>query len=432
MTDSTSPADTNPLPTPVQLLLCAAEPSGLIAEYRYTILSALQGDTGILQESLDQILKSPGAGGAQQALREKLVRSFQGGGYLAGADDLGVLTREFYTRPSREPDEELSIALHTVMIVLVTRDLVDDRPFMEWIDRCSGKIRERQPHSCLLILDLESAMPDFFDAAPGASWSQAKPAETLGEFAVRPTVASLVALHRCLQVLTEGSENSAQKMRLFVSHAKLDGLPLAKALTEMIETLPGFEGFYDAADIPWGTDWSEVLKKGVRDSIVIVLRSDMYETRAWCTREMLWADEFASPMVVVDLRSDAIALPSKLSFDRAPSLRIPDGNLYRVVFMALREGVRARMHLRTVQHMIDTGRLQSDATYSAVRQPTMNALRMICENNRDKGDLTILYPDPPMHRGDLDAAQALVASYSPGFRVTTPEGLVAMNEGTGG
>ena len=428
MTDSTSPGDGVVLPTPAQLILCAAEPVGPVADYRYAILSALQGDTGVLEDALDQIARAPTGGGAGVAMRDNLVRSFQGGGYLAGADDLSVLTREFYAEPSDDPVTVLSDALHTVMIVLVTRKLTQDQSFVAWIDRCADAIRDRQPNACLLILDLDSAMPDFFQLAPRAAWSQALPADALGEHSVRPTIAALAVLYRCLQVLTAGSDETQATLRLFVSHAKLDGQPLAKALADMIQTLPGFDSFYDAADIAWGTDWSEVLKQGVRDSIVVVLRSDMYETRPWCTREMLWADEFASPMVVVDLRSEAIALPSTISFDRAPSLRIPDGNLFRVIFMALREGVRARLHVRTVRHLCDTGRLNPDNVHTIVRQPTMHALRSVCQRfaaQQTKKDLTILYPDPPMHRGDREAAEALVASYAPGFRIMTPEELVA-------
>ena len=36
-----------------------------------------------------------------------------------------------------------------------------------------------------------------------------------------------------------------------------------------------------------------------------------------------------------------IAPPGQMSYDRAPLVRIPDGNLYRVIFMALREGLQA-------------------------------------------------------------------------------------------
>ena len=371
---------------------------------------------------------------------DALRTAYRGGstGYLAGADDLGELVRELLDAPPdpdadsptdpMPPERILSAALHTIVVVLISEELVNKPDFVEWINQCALAVRAAHDRHRLLILDLDGSMADFFGTAKGAAWSQAKPVEDLGEHAVRPTVTALVALHRSMEAVTAGSKGLTRPtMSMFVSHAKADGLPLAQALRDLIQALPDFKTFYDAQDIPWGADWSRVLEEGVDDSVVIALRSEEYENRAWCQQEMLWADEFASPVVVVDLRQNPIAPPSRLGFQHAVSVRVTDGNLYRVVFAALRQGLRARMHVRMVQWMIDEGHLEKDKVDFVVRHPTMNALRTICLRNITKTDLTIVYPDPPMFDGEADGAIALVRGHVDSFRLTTPMTLLGNN-----
>lgn len=374
------------------------------------------------------------------AYLDALRTAYRGGssGYLAGADDLGELVRELMDPPpdpeaddssAKMPAERiLSAALHTIVVVLISKALIGKPDFVNWINRCALAIRATQDQHRLLILDLDGSMRDFFGMAKGAAWSQAKPVEDLGEYAVRPSVTALVALHRSMEAVSAGSKNLTRPtMSMFVSHAKADGLPLAQALRDLIHALPDFDTFYDARDIPWGSDWARVLEEAVDDSVVIALRSEEYESRAWCQQEMLWADEFASPVVVVDLRQNPIAPPSRLGFQNAVSVRVTDGNLYRVVFVALRQGLRARMHVRMVQWMIDEGYLDEDKVDFVVRHPTMNALRTVCLRNIVKTELTIVYPDPPMLVGEADGAVALVRGHADGFRLTTPLALLGLD-----
>lgn len=380
---------------PLQVIVCAGEPQGTAREFREALISAFQGGEN---------------------------------GYLAGADDLGVPIMEFFAEPSKSADDQLAAALHSMMVVLICAKLTGNAKFMAWIDSCAAAVEQSPGRHRLLLLDLDGSMESFFASAPQAGWSQALSAAELGERAIRPTKTALVALHRSMDVVSQASNLVGDKMCMFVSHAKLDGQPLALALTTMIKSLPGFEGFYDAQDIPWGADWRRVLESGVRESILIVLRTEIYESRAWCQREMMLADEYASPLIVVDLRNAMIAPPSQLSFDRAPLVRIPDGNLYRVIFMALREGLRARLHVRTVQALVDDRKLDRTALRLVVRRPTMNALRATCLAAMPTTELVIVYPDPPMYQGELDAANALVASYSRNFRLTTPQTLMVSGE----
>ncbi|MEL6281003.1 MAG: toll/interleukin-1 receptor domain-containing protein, partial [Pseudomonadota bacterium] len=249
---------------------------------------------------------------ASTAYRQSIIAGFQGGdtGYLAGAPDTGVPVREFFGEPSEAPEALLGGALHTLGIVLVSRALVENESMLHWLGRLADKIdaadRATPDKHKLLVIDLDSALDGFLQKTGTDAWPQATTAEQLGERAVRPSKASLNALNLSLQALCSETTLLESKFRVFVSHAKLDGQPLADAVSRMIKKELRFDGFYDAEDIPVGSSWRRVLQQGVRDSIVIVLRSGAYEDRPWCRQEMLWAEEFASPVIVVDLRSRQI------------------------------------------------------------------------------------------------------------------------------
>ncbi len=95
---------------------------------------------------------------------------------------------------------------------------------------------------------------------------------------------------------------------MFISHAKLDGSPIALALKSQIESLPFLQRFYDAQDILPGTRWRKVLENGIKKSVLVVLRTDVYERRAWCVQELEWGEEYGGPAIIIDVRS-ALAMP---------------------------------------------------------------------------------------------------------------------------
>jgi len=141
-----------------------------------------------------------------------------------------------------------------------------------------------------------------------------------------------------------------------------------------------------------------------------------------------WAHEYGSPIVVVDLRNALTILPSDLSLDTHPTVRIPDGNSFRIIFAGLQEALRVRVHIRTVQYFRAAGTLQPASTKVLVGRPTMRALQAVCQELVDAGPLidppTIIYPDPPLEDGDFAAANALASSVAANIRLTTPETLI--------
>ena len=175
------------------------------------------------------------------------------------------------------------------------------------------------------------------------------------EHAFAPVVATLRTMERARRVLATRIDGEAEDtplgiLKMFISHAKTDGIAMAKSLIGVLRQLQeadpsgaGFEYFYDAEHIAPGTVWREVLEAQAKKSVLIALRTEAYESRYWCRREFLLAESNGMPIVAVDLRREQYHASALLPFDVVPSIRVHDGNLIRVVLHAM------GMHLRALR-----------------------------------------------------------------------------------
>jgi hypothetical protein len=377
---------------------------------------------------------------------EAVVRAFQGGkeagGYLATGEDLGVQLEIFSGAPrtERSAAETLDSFGHTLTIVLVDHLLLTrgGEPLWDWLAECWRHTDASNGRHAMLVVPIEERLGHQFSAKRGAlqSLQLIQPLD-LGERAIRPAMLALRTLHACRLLLASALQLATMPghapgfLRLFISHAKIDGLPLAHALKHQIEALPWLEDFYDAEDLPAGCNWQRELEQGVGASLIIMLRTDVYDSRYWCQQEVLWADEYATPAVLVDARTNLHYPAGVLPFDRVPTVRIPDGNLVRILFLALREGLRFLHFMRRVEEMKQNGGLPSPVELRVFSgPPSMPALLRACRLvSASKEPATtprmILYPDPTLRAGVFEAALALVAAYAPGTRLVTPNTLAA-------
>jgi hypothetical protein len=373
-----------------------------------------------------------------QPYEEAIARAFQGGkdagGYLATGEDLGLQWELFAAAPPRPASETLDGFCHTLTVVLVDTKLLEkgDDKLWDWLAGCATATRNsRRRHAMLVVATDERTGGALLRKRPALGALQLLYVHDLGERAIRASMLALRLLHQCRLLLAEGlspdGKGEPGHLRLFISHAKLDGLPLALALKGQIKALGWLEKFYDADDLPPGCDWQDELERGVGSSLIVILRTEAYDGRHWCQQEVLWADEYATPAVLVDARTNLTHPAGALPLERVPAVRIPDGNLVRILFLALREGLRFLLFRRRVEQMKQEGQIPSPAQMRVFSfPPSMSALLRACHSFApNDGSRLILYPDPPLRSGQYEAAQALVEAYAKGAELVTPNTLVA-------
>ena len=246
--------------------------------------------------------------------QKAILRAFQGGeeagNYLATGDDLGIQLEIFSTAPALAPAATLDAFGHTVTVVFIDRALLDKGgdPIWDWLAECWTLTRASNGRHAMLAIAMDERTGRLYSGKrPSLASHQLLQVHDLGESAIRPAMLALRVLHECRVRLAEGLPKvpgqTSGHLRLFISHAKIDGLPLALALKHQIDTVSWLKAFYDAADLPSGCDWQKELERGVGSSLIVMLRTEVYEGRYWCKQEVLWADEYATPAVLVEART---------------------------------------------------------------------------------------------------------------------------------
>jgi len=248
----------------------------------------------------------------------------------------------------------------------------------------------------------------------------------LDERDLRLSFLTLYTLHNAIRLLTSGLGASLTTApKLFFSHAKRDGVPLTTAAGDWLKRVRGFEKYYDTQDLDLGGDLTAQLSSAVASAIVVVFRSDAFDDRYWCQKEVLWAEQNARPVIIVDARWQIEHSPSVINFDSMPGVRIPDGSLVRIFTAALTEALRVELFKIRVQSYISG--FSSSTVAIIPRSPSVLALAVACADLRAKGQgqsvPLIVYPNPSLPQMLLDAANELAEASVPGCRVVSLDEL---------
>jgi hypothetical protein len=368
-----------------------------------------------------------------QPFEEAIVRAFQGGkaagGYLATGDDLGIQLQEFAKAPLESAVEVLASVDHVLILLLIDAKLLTEGTddLWDWLADAWVRVDASDGRHALICISMEERLGwSFARLRDTLENLQIRPAHEFGEVGVRPAMVALLALHECRELLAAGS--GATCLKLFISHAKMDGLPLARSLKHQINEIKWLSKFYDADDIPTGSNWKRMLQQAAGSSLMVMLRTEFYDGRPWCQQEVIWADEYAVPAVLVDARVNLNHPGANLPFDRVPAVRIPDGNLLRILFLALREGLRYLLFVHQVEEL-KRERLPKNAEVRAFSfAPGIPALLRACKDLTKFGAVPrfILYPDPALRAPLIEVTEALIDKYAPGTILATPKNLAAM------
>lgn len=176
------------------------------------------------------------------------------------------------------------------------------------------------------------------------------------------------------------------KLKLFISHAKRDGLVVAENLRNSLRSKTKLDSFFDKNDIIEGVDFEKQIKENVKSSLLMVLDSDAYGTRQWCQKEILCAKKYGVPIVVVDMHSDVITRTFPY-MGNVPSVRLNDDNLDTAISLLLRTGLRYEYQKNYLAKIVKEG--NNDDFDILSYQPELLDMHMLEKIN-------VLYPEPPV------------------------------------
>jgi len=220
---------------------------------------------------------------------------------------------------------------------------------------------------------------------------------------------------------TEESKGaSPPKMRLFISHAKLDGEKTALVLRDYIHENLALDTFFDAIDIAAGYSFEDEINAGIDTAAFAVVHTDAYASRVWCQHEVIRAKRHGRPVVVIHAieEGEARSFPY---IGNVPTIRWRGDEPLRVeavIGLVLREVLRTEYFQ---QHFDDLKKLFGipGTVRALARAPEL----LTCLALRAESDKVpyFVYPDPPLAKQELD----LLTELDPNLRLTTPTLLFA-------
>lgn len=258
--------------------------------------------------------------------------------FAVESDPWSLVSFAAYSDPAEFEKGMGTIAKRALFILLVTEKMAEDPAWMaslEILALALPKDKNKGTRNALCFASFEGVEKRL---PKGLSSRQVPESSVLGERRMRPHTLALLALYRARLLL--GADPNKNTLKLFISHAKADGLFLARSLVALIGDVPELEKWYDAVDIQSGDDWSEDIEAAASNCVFIAIRTEAYDQSHWCRREFETALAAGVPIVVVDALLRPAVTPSTLPFAAMPNVRIPDGNTHRVLTAAFREHLR--------------------------------------------------------------------------------------------
>lgn len=205
-------------------------------------------------------------------------------------------------------------------------------------------------------------------------------------------------------------------VKLFISHAKLDGVSIAMDFRNYIRSQTKLNSFFDANDIANGYDFEKEIAGGVKNSVLVVFQTDAYSTREWCRIEIITAKRYKSPIVVVN----AIMEGEKRGFPyigNAPTIRW-NNNFDDIIDLALIQMLNNLYKEQRLQKYIELFNLNQTFEVAYLTSPPelFNFLDIKKMKEEKDKDLLVLYPDPPLGNEELK----LLNELDPAISFATP------------
>jgi hypothetical protein len=322
----------------------------------------------------------------------------------------------------------LDAADHSLVVIMGNQRMVQtirDGSGRAWIE-FAARLRDltpldESPHH-LLVIALDSSAYQLSSEELALS--------VFLDPAVDPAVAArqqltLVSFHvaaRALQLLQQGkvaaSAPNAMKapVRLFVSHAKDDLDPQREAdpvsqTRAALGELP-VEAWYDSQQIASSQKFSAAIQAGIRDaSIVLAFQTDHFSERPWCRREVLDAKRMGAHVLLVN----AVRSGEARSFPyggNVPTIRWqyiePAADARNVIDRAVLEALRLTYN----RAILERDKLASDIVVASPPEALTLTQPALCGG----AAATVLYPDPPLGREELE----ILAQLRPDCSFVTP------------
>jgi hypothetical protein len=302
-------------------------------------------------------------------------------------------------------------ARHTAVFVLADDKLVAEPVWRQYVARLVAGRNLGDLIVGVAITDA-SNLPPGLDAEQAIRLDEVNSDQRAGEF-----------LNNVKNDLCRLLDPDAKKVKVFLSHAKRDGLDITTAVRRHLHEKTKLDDFFDAADIPDGARFAEFITENAGSlPVLLAVQTDSYGSREWCRLEVLEAKRRRVPIVVLT----AIQIGEARSFPYMGNVPVvcwrDQSSIPAVVGALLGEVLRDRYFPERVRAICRQRGISLDHDVFTYPPELLTVLSYRVETVADGGSVgTYLYPDPPLGAEEL----LLLRQLDPDIDPVTPTVLWA-------
>lgn len=200
----------------------------------------------------------------------------------------------------------------------------------------------------------------------------------------------------------EVSEQVPPPIKIFISHAKMDGESLALDFKNYIQNNSKLNTFFDAYDIADGYDFDTQIKRHLKNSAVVVFHTDEYSNREWCRIEVIVAKRNKSPLVVVHnlKKGERRSFPY---MGNVPTIKWNE-QYEEIIDLTLMQVLNNKFSREKIEVDIKLFELDKMYSISVLSSPPelFNFIDLEILKGESEEKRLVVYPDPPLGIEEVD------------------------------
>ena len=224
-----------------------------------------------------------------------------------------------------------------------------------------------------------------------------------------PVLHELCRLLMNMKKATDENESTpvSPPVKLFISHSKHDASKIdAEKFKDFIYSKLQLKAFFDANDIPYGSNFGEAIKKAEKESALVVFQSDSYAEREWCRIEVLEAKKAGCPIVIVN----AVQTKEQRAFPylgNYPSIRFKDENFLQIIDLTLEQVLFNRYTIRFLDELTDQYKIKANRILTTSPE-LFNFIQLKKDGLNGIEEIgLVIYPDPPLGSEEMELLNQL-------------------------
>ncbi len=305
---------------------------------------------------------------------------------------------------------DFEIAERTAIFVLVDTSMLLDKEYgwKEYLNYISKKCQLNENRRLFPIAIVEQALQAYPDIISNLNYIRLYKLsnEMKLPYLIFSIKHDLCRMMFRIEKASESSSITEPPVKLFLSHAKADGIDIVERIRTYINSSTAIVDFFDTVDIPQGSDFLKEIDNNIRQSsMLLVIQTDKYTKSEWCKKEILLAKEKRIPIVIIN----CLKKGEERSFPYIGNLRNYCGNMddknfeLNVLSGAMSEVLSKSYYKENVFKVLQENKLSISKENIFEYPPELLSL----EQWPSKNHSMIVYPEPPLGKFELELLQII-------------------------